>query len=238
MTNAVEIENLSFAYSNTLVLEDVNFSIREGEFIGVIGPNGGGKTTLLNLLMGFLKPIRGKIQLFGKPPQAMGKKIGWVPQHFRFDRTFPITVLEVVLAGRLAITKAFGGYTKEDERAARKAIEKMGMEKQIHTTFSELSGGQAQRVLLARAIVNDPLILLLDEATANVDQAAQNEIYKILSGLKGTITTLMVTHDLRAAAKYVERVMCVEKKVVSMSPQTVCEHFALGLYHPPTGEKL
>jgi zinc transport system ATP-binding protein len=239
MENVLEVTDLSFSYHEDPILSKVSFTISEKEFVGIIGPNGGGKTTLLLLLMGFLKPSKGKIKLFGKSPKEARDEIGYVPQAFRFDREFPISVLEVVLGGKLRTAPAFGGYRKEDKQAAKEALEKMGMEKQIHAAFSELSGGQAQRVLLARALVGNPKLLFLDEPTANVDQSAQAEIYKLLDKLKGEITVVMVTHDLRTACSHVERLLCVEREVASFSPQEVCEHFALGLYHPPIkrGEK-
>jgi zinc transport system ATP-binding protein len=237
MPEAIEVDHLSFAYNETHVLKDTSFTIAENEFIGIIGPNGGGKTTLLLLLMGFLKPTSGKIKLFGKSPREMRPRLGYVPQVFRYDRDFPITVLEVVLAGRLAETKIWGGWLNEDKKKALEALEKMGMKSFANASFSELSGGQAQRVLLARALVSNPRILFLDEPTANVDQNAQAEIYKHLAQLKGTITLIMVTHDLAAATQAVERILCVEREVASFTPKQVCGHFALGLYHPPPREQ-
>lgn len=233
MGHAIEVSDLFFAYQDTLVLEEINFKVETGQFIAIIGPNGGGKTTLLNLLMGFLKPNSGKVKILGSTPKLVSKKIGWVPQHFHYDRSFPISVLEVVLTGLLAKSSFWGGYGKKCSQMALEALEKVGLKQFAKTSFSELSGGQAQRVLLARAIASEPSILFLDEPTANVDANAQKEIYKILSGLKGKITILMVTHDLRAASQHVDQVLCVEKQLSLMSPKEVCEHFALGLYHPP-----
>ncbi len=233
MLPAVEVIDLSFSYQETQILTEVSFTISEKEFIGIIGPNGGGKTTLLLLLMGFLKPSRGKIKLFGKHPKEMRNLIGYVPQAFRYDKDFPITTLEVVLGGRLFASSKFGTWNKDDKEAALAALKKVGMEKYANASYSELSGGQAQRVLLARALVSNPKFLFLDEPTANVDRAAQAEIYKLLDKLKGEITLLMVTHDLHAACSHVERLICVERGIASFSPKEVCEHFALGLYHPP-----
>jgi zinc transport system ATP-binding protein len=229
----IKLENVSFAYQNQPILEGVNFSIKDGEFIGIFGPNGGGKTTLLKLLMGFLKPASGTVQIMGKPPREVQSQIAYVPQTLRFDKQFPITVWEVILSGRLAHLPWHGRYCTEDEARAEKMMQKMGLSHLCNQAFGSLSGGQSQRTLIARALVSDPQILLLDEPTASVDAQAENEIYKIFEDLKGHITILMVTHHLRTAIHQVERVLCVNKTIISLKPEAVCEHFAVGLYHAP-----
>lgn len=227
----IQVENLSFAYSGAPVLEEVSFSVQEGEFIGIFGPNGGGKTTLLSLLMGFLRPVRGTIRVFDSSPQQARAHIGWVPQIFHFDRHFPISVEEVVLGGLLARLPWHGHFSAADYRSVSKALEKVKMEKFLKAPFATLSGGQAQRVLIARALASSPSLLLLDEPTASVDYAAQKEIYQLLTSLKGEVTIVMVTHDLNSAVERVDRLFCVQKTVIPISPKKVCEHFALGLYH-------
>ncbi len=226
---AIDVTELFFSYSETSVLEDVSFSVEEKEFVAIFGPNGGGKTTLLQLLMGFLKPARGKIHLFGKAPKLIRQCIGWVPQNFHFDRHFPISVQEVVLGGRLSL----GGwrYTSADRKAVKASLERVGMEKTLHAPFASLSGGQQQRVLIARALVSNPSLLLLDEPTSGVDHVAEKEIYALLGELRKEMTILMVTHDLNRAVESVDRLICVQKSVTQMPKEKVCEHFALGLYH-------
>lgn len=204
-----------------------------GEFIGVIGPNGGGKTTFLKLLMGFLIPTQGKIEIFGKTPEAARLKIGYVPQSLRYDKQFPISVLEVVLMGRLSKLSWLGKYTKEDQEAAQEALQTVDMWEFRKQAFGTLSGGQAQRTLIARALISKPELLLLDEPTASVDTNAQQEIYELLKSLQGKITMLMVTHDLSVAVEHVEKVLCIQQTAMMLSLQQVCEHFALGLYHSP-----
>lgn len=233
MNPVIELKNVAYAYADSPVLADVSFSIAEGEFIGIFGPNGGGKTTLLKLLMGFLKPTEGSIAVFGMSPEEAREQIAYVPQALRFDRQFPISVKEVVLSGRLAHLPWHGRYLPEDEAAAMEMLETVGLADMKSRAFGTLSGGQAQRVLIARALVSQPKLLLLDEPTASVDSAAEKEIYKILEELKGKITILMVTHHLKTAMDQVGRVLCVRKSVVSLKPEEVCEHFAIGLYHPP-----
>lgn len=227
--NAVEVEELFFAYNGTMVLEDVSLSIQEKEFVAIFGPNGGGKTTLLQLLMGFLKPIRGKIHLFGRPPKSLRQKIGWVPQNFHFDRDFPISVKEVVLGGRLK--KGSWRFEPQDHKVVEEALDRVGMKKALHTPFAALSGGQQQRVLIARSLSSSPSLLFLDEPTASVDLEAERKIYSLLEELKAQMTILMVTHDLNKAVKSVDRLFCVQKTVTQMPKEKVCEHFALGLYH-------
>lgn len=232
---AITLENVSFSYDKNglSILKDVNLEIIEGEFLGVIGPNGGGKTTLLKLIMGFLKPDAGQIKIFGKPIDESESKVAYVPQTSRFDRDFPISVLEVVLSGRLSRLSWYGRYSKADEKAALDKLEQVGLSEYKNVPFGTLSGGQAQRTLIARALVSEPEILLLDEPTASIDTEAEEEICKLLKQLRGSITMLMVTHDLSTFIRDVQRVICVQKEVYSFMPNEVCEHFALGLYHAP-----
>lgn len=229
----VRVKKLSFAYQDFLVLRDVNLSVNAGEFVGIIGPNGGGKTTLLKLLMGFLQPLAGSIEVFGKEPADTLSRIAYVPQTSRFDKQFPISVLEVVLLGRLSHLSWYGRYSQADQQAALAALEKVQLLDLKNRAFGTLSGGQAQRVLIARALVSNPDLLLLDEPTASVDMQTQTEIYALLRALCGTMTIMMVTHDLNVAINHVQKVICVQNEVITLKPQEVCEHFALGLYHPP-----
>lgn len=233
MKPIVKLENVSFAYQQDLVLKDVSFIIEPGEFVGLIGPNGGGKTTLLKLILGFIKPNRGKVLTFGAHPQSVLTRIAYVPQSLRFDRQFPISVMELVLSGRLSRLSWHGIFRKEDHLAAQAALQKVGMLSFAHCAFGTLSGGQAQRALIARALVSEPQLLLLDEPTASVDSQAQIEIYNILRDLHGSMTILMVTHNLNVAIDLVHRMLCVQGSVVPLLPKEVCEHFSLGLYHTP-----
>ncbi len=233
MSQAVEFENVSFTYEETPVLSRVSFTIAKKEYIGIIGPNGGGKTTLLQLLMGFLTPDSGTIRLFGAPPVQSRQKIAYVPQVMRFDREFPISVLEVVLSGRLNNLTWYGQYPQADREAALEALKKVNLLDFRHSAFGNLSGGQIQRALIARAIVTNPELLLLDEPTANVDAKAEADIYRIIKELSEEMTIMMVTHDLQTVVNQVDRILCVQNSVVSLRPEQVCGHFAMGLYHPP-----
>ena len=229
----IEVENLSFAYDSTLILKEVSISVADGEFVGIFGPNGGGKTTLLNLLMGFLKPTKGSISIFGNSPKMVRKKMGWVPQAFDFDHSFPISVKEVVLAGRLSYASKWGRFHKTDYQIVQKVLEKVGMQKYLNFPFSSLSGGEAGRVLIARALASSPSLLLLDEPTASIDPIVQEEIYKILRELKKEVTIVMVTHNLAPLVGLADHFFCVQGTLTSMSAEEMCEHYALGLYHPP-----
>jgi zinc transport system ATP-binding protein len=233
MSRAVEFEDVSFTYEETPVLSHVAFSVEKGEYIGLIGPNGGGKTTLLQLLMGFLTPTEGIIRVFDQTPLQSRQKIAYVPQAMRFDREFPISVLEVVLSGRLSHLTWYGKYPKADLEAAEEALRLVNMLEFAHRAIGKLSGGQIQRALIARAIVSHPELLLLDEPTANVDAKVAADIYRILKELGKKMTVMMVTHDLQTVINEVDRILCVQNSVVSLTPGQVCGHFAMGLYHPP-----
>lgn len=231
---SVAVKGLSFSYQRQSILTNVSFSIQRGEFVGVIGPNGGGKTTLLRLLLGFLQPGSGTIHLSsenGKIPPAAS--IAYVPQQLKLDRDFPISVQEVVLTGLLSQLPWYGRFSRLQKYAAQSALDLVGMKPWQSTSFGKLSGGQAQRVLMARALVSKPQLLLLDEPTASIDPEAQREIYQLLTSLKGSITIIMVTHDLKMVRNQVDRLFCVQQHVAELKPEQVCNHLALGLY---TGE--
>ncbi len=233
MIPAILAEHLYFKYDSNEVLKDVCFSVTEGEFLGIIGPNGGGKTTLLQLLTGFLSPTKGSLKIFDEKPNYQQRNMAYVPQNMRFDRHFPISVMELVLSGRLSKLPWYGIYRKEDIKIAEEALEQIGLAHLKSRPFGALSGGQQQRCLIARALASKPRILFLDEPTANVDTDAEYEIMALLQSLKGKMTLLMVTHDLQTAINHVDRVLCVQQTAIDYSPKEVCEHYALGLYHPP-----
>lgn len=221
----IEINNLWFFYDAVSVLQRVNLRVQKGEFIGIMGPNGGGKTTLLKLLMGFLRPAQGMVSVRGV--------VGYVPQVHRTDRDFPITLHELVLLGALSKMSFWGTYPKEVKERADELIDQLGLTPHKNKVFGALSGGLAQRALLARSLLSDPDLLLLDEPTANIDASSTAVIYELLHSLKGRKTILLVTHDLKTIIERVDRVLCVQGEVNSYMPKDVCEHFALGLYHTP-----
>jgi zinc transport system ATP-binding protein len=224
---------VAFSYDGVRVLHNVSFSVAAGAFVGIFGPNGGGKTTLLKLLLGLLKPTHGEILLFGQPPKASRRRLGYVPQAASFDKQFPLSVRELVLMGCAARLHWWGGYPRAVKEQADNALERVGLLDKRDAPFGTLSGGQAQRALIARAIASRPELLLLDEPTASVDPQAEEEIYRLLEDLRSSLTILMVTHDLPAIINRADTLLCVHRTVTTYRPQEVCEHFALGLYHPP-----
>jgi zinc transport system ATP-binding protein len=210
----IKLENVSFSYDGLPVLEDVNLTVDERDFLAIVGPNAGGKTTLLKLVLGLLKPTNGNIHVFGHSPEKDRDHIGYMPQHASLDLLFPVSVLDVVLMGRLGSANRFGFYRKEDYDAAVEALKRVEMEEIRNRPFSSLSGGQQQRVLIARALASNPRLLLLDEPTANIDVAVETELFEILHELNETITIVLVTHDLGFVSWYVKSVACVNRRVV------------------------
>ncbi|MBN1637159.1 MAG: ABC transporter ATP-binding protein [Deltaproteobacteria bacterium] len=211
----VSVEHLSFSYNGYKVLQDVSLIIEENDFVSIVGPNAGGKTTLLKLILGLLKPQSGRISVFGLPPVKARSRIGYMPQYISLDPLFPVDVLDVVLMGRLGNGSRFGMFNKADKLAAFEALKKVEMYPYRHLSFSDLSGGQRQRVLIARALVSEPKLLLLDEPTANVDAAIETEFYEILNTLNQKMTIALVTHDLGFVSRYVKKVVCVNKRVIA-----------------------
>lgn len=214
MGNAIiDIRNLNFAYNRQPVLIDVSLAVQAGEFIAMIGPNGGGKTTLLKLMLGLLTPESGQIRLFGKSPQEVSHRIGYVPQDVHINKNFPISALDVALMGKLKPGLRRSRHSAADRRAALHALEQVQMEKFCNRRIGELSGGQKQRVFVARALVTDPELLFLDEPTASIDTKGQNEFYQLLNELNERITIIVVSHDLMVVSGYIKSVVCVNRRL-------------------------
>ncbi|MBT8041596.1 MAG: metal ABC transporter ATP-binding protein [Pontiella sp.] len=209
----IQIENMDFSYGPIGVLEQVNLTISDHEFISVVGPNGGGKTTLLKMLLGLLEPQKGSVSVFGKSPEQGRKWIGYLPQHASLDPKFPDTATDVVLLGRLGKTRTLGFYTKADHEAARNMLSRVGMDKLRNRPLAALSGGQRQRVLIARALVSEPQLLLLDEPTSSLDDYVERELYDLLKELNRDLTIVVVSHDIGFVSRYVEKVVCVNRQV-------------------------
>jgi zinc transport system ATP-binding protein len=209
----VKIEDVWFHYNNHPVLTEVNMVIYPKDFIELIGPNGGGKTTLLKLMLGLLNPDRGTVRIFGCSPAKVSHRIGYVPQDVNANKNFPITVTDVVLMGRLTPKWKCRRYSKKDKEAVLSALEKLEMTTYADHPIGELSGGQRQRVFIARALVSNPEILFLDEPTANVDAHGQTELFTLLKQLNQHTTILVVSHDFLAVSSYIKSVTCVNQDV-------------------------
>ena len=209
----ISLDNVIFAYNAVPVLEHVDITVEAGEFISIVGPNGGGKTTLLKLILGLLRPAKGEVRVFGEPPVRVRRRIGYTPQHARYDPQFPVTVTDVVLMGRLEQRWA-GRYAKRDKQAALEALDELGLRQVAAERFDALSGGQRQRVLIARALACAPELLLLDEPTASIDLAAETRLLEVLQRLNDRMTILMVSHDLGFVSNVVKSVVCVNRRVV------------------------
>jgi zinc transport system ATP-binding protein len=210
----IEIEGLNFGYESGPVLSDVALRIRQGDFIAIVGPNGGGKTTLLRLIQGLLRPQSGRIRIFGKDPGDEPARIGYVPQHSNLAPGFPATAEEVVLMG-LPHGRRHGPRFWRDERTrAREAMRRAGVEDLAGKRLPELSGGQRQRVLIARALITRPELLLLDEPLSNIDPYGRQCIVETLTGLGRETTIVMVSHDLGITANAVTGLAAVNRYLV------------------------
>ena len=209
----VGLKNVSFSYDGSPVLENITLDIKEGDFIGLIGPNGGGKTTLLKIILGLLKPGTGQVDVFGKSPEQARPLVGYVPQYLNLDLDFPASVFDVVLMGRLGLAPLFGSWREKDKHEADKALEYVEILDLKNRRFGGLSGGQRQRALIARAIAGSPKLLLLDEPTANVDSRIEKDVYELLKRINETTTITLVTHDLWFISSYVNRVACINRRL-------------------------
>ena len=228
--DVVKVSHVSFSYDGISVLEDVHFTIPERSFISIVGPNAGGKTTLLKLMLGLLRPSQGTIEVLGMPPVKARSLIGYMPQQVQLDLQFPVSVLDVVLMGRLGQGRRIGPYSRTDRAIALDALLKLEMQDLAGRPFMALSGGQRQRVLIARALASEPQMLFLDEPTANVDMVVETELFELLHEMSKTITVVVVSHDLGFVSHYVQSVVCVNRRVMVHPTASVTGEVIRDLY--------
>jgi len=226
---AICFHDVAFGYGAEPVLAEVNFDIYPSEYVCVVGPNGGGKTTLLKLALGLLKPDKGRIRIFGQAPEKARGTLGYVPQHLHFDPAFPVRALDVVLMGRVGPGQ-FGFASGEDRKQAEAALDQVGLAGQAQQQFAALSGGQRQAVLIARALAGAPQALLLDEPDAHIDPERRENFRRLLDRLPAGITRVLVSHNMDFVAGGVEKVICVHGDVhvhptSALSPERIQEIF-------------
>ena len=230
----VDVRDLWVTLGGRVVLEGINLSIRAEDFLGIIGPNGGGKTTLLKAILGLIQPTQGTITVLGGSPDKQRSSLGYVPQYRTFDFGFPISVEEVVLMGRLAhIPGIVKHYSDEDHRVAHDALAMMEIEDLTTRQIDALSGGQQQRVMLARALAGEPKVLLLDEPTNHVDAKSQTRFFELLKGLHDKMAVVMVTHDIGAVSTYVDRIACLNHRLFMHDSHEITSEVLAEIYECP-----
>lgn len=230
--SAITVRNVRFSYNGRPVLKDVNLALDTGEFTALIGPNGGGKTTLLKLLLGLLTPDSGDIRILGRKPRNAAGRLGYVPQDTGINKNFPVSVMDVVLMGSLTPRSGWRWYSRADRLAAERALAMVDMSGFGRCRIAELSGGQRQRVFMARALVSDPEVLLLDEPMSGVDAVHQTEFYEMLRDLNREKTILMVNHDLMVISSYVKSVACVNRTLHYHGGAEITDEM-IQMYHCP-----
>ena len=211
--SVIDIQNVSFAYDKQMILENINLNVEEKDFLAIIGPNGGGKSTLLKLILGIIKPKSGAISVLGKSPSKSLTHIGYVPQNTNVNTDFPIKVIEVVMMGHVGGKRPLFGYGKDEILCAMGALAQVGMEAYAHSKIGSLSGGQRQRVMIARALCAHPKILILDEPTSSIDISGQKEIYELIKKLNENITVIVVSHDISVILQYANKAAHINKSL-------------------------
>ncbi len=215
------------------MLEHVEFTVEKGEFLGIVGPNGGGKTTLLKLILGLLEPASGRISVLGGPPARAREAIGYVPQFATLVRDFPITVRDTVLLGRLGKTRWLGGYRGIDRAVAYEAMTQTRILDLADRPIASLSGGQLQRALIARALAAEPEILMLDEPTANIDLRVEVDVFELFKQLNRRMTIVVVSHDVGFISQYVSKVACLNRTLICHPTSAVAGEVIEALYGAP-----
>jgi len=211
MAYLFEMYSLSASYGANLVLQDVNFKVNENDFIGVIGPNGGGKTTLLRVILGLVKPVTGRMVFNNE--LLNGNSIGYLPQMSTGDINYPVTVTDIILSGLMIRKGIISRMSASDKKKADNVIDELGLSGMSESTLNELSGGQIQRVLLARAIIGNPRLLLLDEPGNFVDTTFENDFYEKLKDLNKRMAILMVSHDVGTISSHIKSFACVNRSL-------------------------
>jgi len=228
----LELQSVDAGYNGKTVIRDANLEVHGDDFIGMIGPNGGGKTTLLKVILGVLKPFRGKVIYYQVYDDQHVKRIGYLPQFSMIDQKFPISAQEVVMSGLMPHHGLTGKYTREDKKKARQMLEKMGVPHLRKRVIGELSGGQMQRVFLARAVIGSPRLLILDEPNTFVDNKFEGELYEHLRELNKEMAIILVTHDIGTISQYVKTIACVNQQVFHHNSNVITEE-QLSAYNCP-----
>ncbi len=228
-----ELDRVTFSYQGAAApaLEDASLRIEARDFLGVIGPNGGGKTTLLKILLGLLEPQKGTVEVFGKPPARVRQRIGYVPQHASIDPSVPATALDVVLMGRLRLSSWGPTFGRAHSGAAEDALALTGTLDLAQRPIAELSGGQRQRVLIARALAAEAELLLLDEPTQGVDLHREREVLELLERLNATMPIVMVSHDVHLVAAHLKTAVCVNRTLERYPAGEVSPEIIEQMYH-------
>lgn len=211
VNDLIRMRNITVAFDGQIILNGINLSVKPNDYIGVIGPNGGGKTTLLRTILGLVRPLSGEISIMGQPPERGRKSIGYVPQHAVFDRAFPIDVWDTVMMGRLPKSSPFRRFSEEDSRNAEQALKKVGLTGLEARQIGTLSGGERQRTYIARALATDPKVLLLDEPTASIDIEMEEGFYNLLNEIRKSIAIVLVSHDISVISVHVDKIACLNR---------------------------
>lgn len=229
-TPAVSLEGVSFSYGGPLVLQGIDLRVEPGEFLGIVGPNAGGKSTLLKIILGLLEPQAGRVRVLGREPDGARSEIGYVPQYPPFSREFPISVEQVVLTGRLGRGRWWGGYSRQDRATVRRVMVEAEIADLAKRHIETLSGGQLQRVLVARALASEPQLLILDEPTSNIDQRIESDIFDLLRRLNERMSIIVVSHDIAFISTYVHRVGCLNRTLMCHRTEDIDGHTIQELY--------
>jgi zinc transport system ATP-binding protein len=234
LTEVIAVRHLWAGYEGETILEDVNLSVQELDFLAIIGPNGGGKTTLIKVLLGLIKPLEGTVSILGRDVTKGRRYIGYVPQAIECDRAFPITVWEVVKMGRLGRVGLLRNYGKKDHEKVEQALAMVNMLDLKNKKIGELSGGQKQRVYIARALATEPKILILDEPTASIDPQIKSSIYSLLKSLNEFITIILISHDVGVISSYVKSVGCLNRRFFYHQDTSINLNLLESIYQAPT----
>jgi len=215
---ALAFESVTFSYTNQKILDEVTLHVEHGEFLALIGPNGGGKSTLIKLALGLIKIDQGELRVLDASPERARVSVGYVPQFASFRRDFPITVFEAVMHGRLGRKKWWQKFDTFDKQATHSALEATGVASMARQPIASLSGGQLQRMLISRALASEPKLLLLDEPTAHVDTTSEHSLFDLLAKLRGKTTIVIVSHDVGVVSRHVDRVACLNRRLICHAP--------------------
>jgi zinc transport system ATP-binding protein len=229
----VRLKNISVEYNGVEVLKGHNFTVYHDDFIGIVGPNGGGKTTLLKVILGLVKPVSGEAVVFGNTPARARGRIGYVPQIASIDKDFPISVWDMVLLGRLGKKGVFKFYGKTDFRMVESALRRVEILHLKDRQIGKLSGGERQRAFIARALVSEPKLLLLDEPTGSIDPKIKTGIYDLLAGLKKEMAIILVTHDIGVISSHVDKVACLNCELFYHGAKELTGEILAAIYKCP-----